>query len=107
MPQVGLVLGISGQSQTAGANVVQESTGTSDTYWHFIPMNNSQYNMENMLTHQLMGISNASTSIGAQALQWADNGTSDHLWEFYLLTDGNYLIKNVNSGLYLEDEIRT
>jgi arabinan endo-1,5-alpha-L-arabinosidase len=100
-----LVLGVSGQSQVAGSSVVQESnTGTADADWHFIPMNNNQFNVEDMLTHQLMGVSNASTSAGAQVLQWADNGTNDHLWEFYLLSDGNYLIKNVNSGLYLEDE---
>lgn len=99
-----LVLSISGQSQTAGASVVQETgNGSADSLWHFLPMNNMQYNIENMLTHQVMGIQNASTASGAQALQWADNGTNDHLWEFYLLTDGNYLIKNVNSGLYLED----
>lgn len=98
-----LVLGIAGQSQTAGASVAQESNGSNDALWHFIPMNNNQYNVENLFTHQVMGVSNASTSAGAQALQWADNGTSDHLWQFYQLTDGNYLIKNVNSGLYLED----
>lgn len=104
-PASGTVLGIAAQSQVAGADVVQEAaaTTTADINWHFIPMNNSQYNVENMLTHQVLGISNASTSAGAQALQWADNGTADHLWQFYLLTDGNYLIKNVNSGLYLED----
>jgi arabinan endo-1,5-alpha-L-arabinosidase len=50
-----------------------------------------------------MGVSNASTGPGAQVLQWSDNGTADHLWDFYLLKDGNYLIKNVNSGLYLEE----
>lgn len=100
-----LVLGISGQSQVAGTDVVQESdTGTTDAQWHFIPMNNNEFNVENMLTHQLLGIQNASTSSGAQALQYADNGTQDHLWEFYLLTDGNYLIKNVNSGFYLQDD---
>jgi arabinan endo-1,5-alpha-L-arabinosidase len=100
-----MVLGISGQSQTAGTSLVQEAAGTTtpDIDWHFIPMNNNQYNVENMLTHQVMGVSNASTATGAQILQWADNGTNDHLWQFYLLTDGNYLIKNVNSGLYLED----
>lgn len=99
-----LVLGISGQSQTAGAGVVQESdTGSTDAQWHFIPMNSGEYNIEDMLTHQVMGIQNASTSAGAQALQWADNGTNDHLWQFYLLKDGNYLIKNANSGMYLED----
>src|ERR1035437_888427 len=99
-----LVLGISGQSQAAGADAVQESAGTADTYWHFMPMGNDQYNVENMLTHQVLGILNASTSTGAQALQYSDNGTADHLWEFYLLTDGNYLIKNVNSGYYLQDD---
>ncbi|HTW47730.1 MAG TPA: family 43 glycosylhydrolase [Acidobacteriaceae bacterium] len=101
-----MVLGISGQSQTAGADVVQESSGTTTTTdidWHFIPMNNDQYNIEDMLTHQVLGISGGSTSAGAQVLQWADNGTNDHLWEFYLLTDGNYLIRNVNSGFYLEN----
>jgi arabinan endo-1,5-alpha-L-arabinosidase len=99
-----LVLGISGQSQTASANAVQESTGTADTYWHFMPMGNSEYNVENMLTHQVLGILSASTAAGAQALQYSDNGTADHLWDFYLLTDGNYLIKNVNSGYYLQDD---
>ncbi len=101
----GMVLGIAGQSQKAGANVAQESssTTTADIDWHFIPMNNDQYNIENMLTHQVMGVSQASTSAGAQVVQWADNGTKDHLWEFFKLKDGNYLIQNVNSGLYLED----
>ena len=101
----GMALGISGQSQTAGSDVVQEPAGTTtpDIDWHVIPMNSSQYNVEDLLTHQVMGVSDASTSAGAQVLQWADNGTNDHLWEFYLLKDGNYLIRNVNSGLYLED----
>jgi Ricin-type beta-trefoil lectin domain-like len=101
----GMMLGISGASQSAGTSVVQESStsASSDADWHFIPMNNSQYNIENMLTHQLLGVQNASTTAGAQVLQWPDNGTSDHLWAFYQLTDGNYLIKNVNSSLYLED----
>lgn len=101
----GMVLGISGQSQTAGANVVQEpsATTTSDIDWHFMPMGNGDYNIENMLTHQVVGISSASTATGAQVLQYSDNGTNDHLWMFYLLSDGNYLIRNANSGLYLED----
>ncbi|MGB6974033.1 MAG: family 43 glycosylhydrolase [Terracidiphilus sp.] len=100
-----MVLGISGQSQIAGAALAQEPPGNSNTDdgWHVMPMNNNRYNVENMLTHQVIGVSSASTSAGAQVLQWADNGTNDHLWAFYLLTDGNYLIKNVNSGLYLED----
>ncbi|HEV2215143.1 MAG TPA: family 43 glycosylhydrolase [Terracidiphilus sp.] len=100
-----MTLGISAQSQTAGAALALEASSASSTDegWHVIPMGNNQYDVENMLTHQVVGISNASTSAGAQALQWADNGTNDHLWSFYLLKDGNYLVKNVNSGFYLED----
>jgi arabinan endo-1,5-alpha-L-arabinosidase len=101
-----MLLGISAQSQTASANVIQEASTvtTNDIYWHFMPMGSSEYNVENMLTHQVLGIQNAATTSGAQALQYSDNGTNDHLWDFYLLTDGNYLIKNVNSGLYLQND---
>jgi arabinan endo-1,5-alpha-L-arabinosidase len=100
----GMVLGIAGQSQTAGTSLAQETdTGSTDSLWHFMPMGSDQYNVENLLTHQVIGISDASTAAGTQALEWADNGTPDHLWEFYLLADGNYLIKNVNSSLFLED----
>ncbi len=103
-----MVLGISGQSQVAGTSAIQEtSTDSPDSMWHYMPFDPTpgQQNgsLENMLTHQVLGIANASTATGQQALQWADNGTNDHLWQFYLLQDGNYLIKNVNSGLYLED----
>lgn len=115
----GLVLGISGQSQTAGANVVQESnTSSTDSMWHFMPnvYSTDEVNIENMLTHQVLGFSaTAPTGEGApstssaadsdaQALQYSDTGTDDQNWQLYLLTDGNYLIKNHYSGLYLEDE---
>ena len=59
-----LVLGIAGQSQTAGASVAQESnTGSADSLWHFLPMNNNQFNAENMLTHQVMGVQGAYLSL--------------------------------------------
>jgi arabinan endo-1,5-alpha-L-arabinosidase len=102
----GLLLGIQGQNQVAGASVAQASADNqNDQLWHFMPFNYTaeQFNVENLLTHQVMGISDASTASGAQVLQWADNGTNDHLWEFFKLTDGNYLIQNVNSSLYLTD----
>jgi arabinan endo-1,5-alpha-L-arabinosidase len=103
-----LVLGLAGQSQVAGTALAQETNAgaaTTDDMWHAMPMGTNQleYNLENLLTHQVMGIENASNDTGATALQYADNGTNDHLWEFYLLTNGNYLLKNVNSGYYLED----
>jgi len=115
----GLVLGISGQSQTAGGSVVQESnTSSTDSMWHFMPnvYSTDEVNIENMLTHQVLGFSataptsagapstSSAANSGAQALQYSDTGTDDQNWQLYLLTDGNYLIKNHYSGLYLEDE---
>jgi hypothetical protein len=115
----GMVLGISGQSQTAGASVAQESnTSSTDSMWHFMPnvYSSDEVNIENMLTHQVLGFSAtaptssggpstaAAASAGAQALQYSDTGTDDQNWQLYLLTDGNYLIKNHYSGLYLEDQ---
>ena len=99
----GQLLTIASQSQLAGATLAQAAaSGTADELWHVLPMGNNRFNLENLLTHQVVGISNASTAGGAQALQWADNGTPDHLWSFYALADGNYLVKNTNSGLYLQ-----
>lgn len=112
----GMVLGISGQSQTAGANVVQEAnTNSTDSMWHLVPnvYADDRMNIENMLTHQVIGLSStessaglpsaASMSAGAQAGQYSDTGTDDEDWVFYLLSDGNYLIKNHYSGYFLED----
>ena len=99
-------LTIAGQSQVAGAALALAADGTtSDLLWHVMPSPKSAtYNIENLLTHQVMGISSAATTSGAAAVQWADNGTNDHNWTFYKLTDGNYLIANVNSSLYLTAE---
>jgi len=117
----GMVLGISGQSQTAGASLVQESnTNSTDSMWHFMQQvdvtTNSDYraNIENMLTHQVIGFSAtppangvvpaAAGLSGAQALQYSNTGNDDQNWVLYVLSDGNYLFKNHNSGLYLQDD---
>lgn len=49
----------------------------------------------------VLGISNASTSAGADALQWSDNGTADHLWQIVDAGGGYVKIINKNSGLVL------
>lgn len=101
----GQTLSIAGKSQVAGAAVDTAADDSSSAQrWHAIPMGSSQYNIENMLTHQVIGILNASTSAGASAVQWADNGTKDHLWSFYKLSNGNYVIKSINSSLYLQSD---
>lgn len=115
----GMVLGIEGQSQAAGATVVQEAnTSSSDSMWHFMQQvdTNGDYraNIENLLTHQVIALSDtppangavpgAALASGAQVLQDSNTGNDDQNWVLYQLTDGNYLIKNHASGLYLQDD---
>ena len=113
----GLVLGVSGQSQTVGANIVQETnTSSTDSMWHLVPnvYADNRMNIENMLTHQVIGLSGTESSAGlpstaaltagAQAGQYSDSGTDDEDWVFYVLKDGNYLIQNHYSNLYLQDD---
>ena len=102
----GLTLGLEGQSQAASTALVDESSTGNDTLWHAMPMGSTQlqFNIENMLTHEVMGIQFASVAAGAPALQYADNGTNDHLWTYLLLKDGSYLIQNGNSNLYLQED---
>ncbi|MFZ0662341.1 MAG: family 43 glycosylhydrolase [Acidobacteriaceae bacterium] len=108
-------LGISGQSQTAGTTVVQESTSDApDEAWHFMQnvYASDEVNIGNMLTHQVLGFStvapvqgvpsSSALSSGAQAVQYSDTGTDDQNWQLFQLSDGNYLIKNHYSGLYLQ-----
>lgn len=59
------------------------------------------YQLQNVNSGLLLGVNGASTSSGAAALQWSNNGTRDHLWD--LVGDGNgaYKIVNENSGLVL------
>ncbi len=115
----GMVLGISGQSQAAGASVVQEAnTSSTDSMWHFMQQvdasGDDRANIENMLTHQVIGLSSvppangvvpsAALASGAQALQYSNTGNDDQNWVLYLLADGNYLLKNHASGFYLQDD---
>lgn len=59
------------------------------------------YKLQNVNSGLMLGISGASTSAGADALQWTDNGTADHDWKLVSQGNGEYKIVNVNSGLDL------
>lgn len=56
------------------------------------------YKLVNQHSGLVLGISSASQTAGAAAVQWTDNGTSDHLWHFIPNGSGYYKIENVNSG---------
>jgi hypothetical protein len=66
------------------------------------PTSTATYNkIVNKNSGLVLGITNASTSAGAIALQWSDNGTADHLWQFVDAGGGYVKIVNKNSGLVL------
>ena len=69
-------------------------------YWNTGSSSSANYKLVNAASGLVLGIQNASTSDGALALQWTDNGTADHLWQ--LVQDGTALrFRNVNSGKVL------
>ncbi|MBR7839559.1 RICIN domain-containing protein [Actinospica durhamensis] len=86
---------VNGMNAANGYHLVITPTGsTSSTL-------DGTYQLENVNSSLMLGVSGASTSSGAAALQWTNNGTRDHLWD--LVGDGNgaYKIVNENSGLVL------
>jgi arabinan endo-1,5-alpha-L-arabinosidase len=107
----GLVLGISSPQLVAGSAVIQEQDEHIAGHqkerfladqWHFMPAGGGDYKILNTDSGEVLGVSAASTSAGASVLQWADNGTNDHLWEFISQGNNLYEILNVNSGLALD-----
>ena len=61
---------------------------------------NASFRLVNAASGLVLGIQNMSTADGGLALQWADNGTTDHDWE--LIVDGSAVrLRNVNSGKVL------
>ena len=54
-----------------------------------------EYKLENVNSKLVLGISGASQTAGADAVQWADNGTTDHLWHFVPRGNNEYNIENM------------
>jgi arabinan endo-1,5-alpha-L-arabinosidase len=63
-----------------------------------VTMNYSvEYKIKNVNSGLVLGVSGASQTAGAQLVQWADNGTADHLWHFMPIGTNVYNIENMNS----------
>ncbi|MES2163927.1 MAG: family 43 glycosylhydrolase [Pseudomonadota bacterium] len=61
-----------------------------------ITMNTSvQYQIKNVNSGLVLGIDGASQAAGSKVVQWADNGTADHLWHFMPMGNGQYNIENM------------
>ncbi|SEP51043.1 MGH1-like glycoside hydrolase domain-containing protein [Amycolatopsis saalfeldensis] len=59
------------------------------------------FQLANVNSGLLMGVSDMSTQDGAPVVQFQDNGTRDHLWQLVPAGGGQYKIRNGNSGLVL------
>ncbi|MBR7828781.1 glycoside hydrolase family 127 protein [Actinospica sp. MGRD01-02] len=59
------------------------------------------FRLRNVNSGLVMGVSGMSWDDSAQVVQFDDNGTADHLWQFIDNGDGNVRIRNANSGLVL------
>lgn len=68
-------------SYNDGSLIIQWNGGTNVVeQWYFEYVSNGYFKIRNRWSNKVVGVSGASTSAGAQILQWSDNGTTDHLW---------------------------
>ena len=54
-----------------------------------------EFKLQNVNSGLVLGLSGASQTAATKAVQWADNGASDHLWHFMPMGSGEYNIENM------------
>jgi len=59
------------------------------------------FRIANRDSGKVLGVDGMSRDDGARVVQFADNGTADHLWRLVDNGDGRYRIRNVHSGKVL------
>jgi hypothetical protein len=62
---------------------------------------NGYVRIRNQNSGKLIGVDSMSTADSARVVQYDDNGTADHLWQFVDSGGGWYRIRNLNSGKLL------
>jgi Domain of unknown function (DUF5127)/Domain of unknown function (DUF4965)/Domain of unknown function (DUF1793)/Ricin-type beta-trefoil lectin domain-like/Domain of unknown function (DUF4964) len=103
----GKVLTPSNWAVADGAPIVQwDDNHTPDHDWQFSPLQGpviigANYKIANQNSRKVLTPLNWSTADDAQIVQWADNGTVDHLWKFIDAGGGYYIIKSSYTGKVL------
>jgi hypothetical protein len=59
------------------------------------------YRVQNQNSGKVLGVSGMSTADSANVVQFTDNGSVDHLWQFTNIGNNWFTVKNQNSGLLL------
>lgn len=68
-------------SYNDGSLIIQWNGGTNAVeQWYFEYATNGYFKIRSRWSGKCLGVQGASTSSGAQILQWSDNGTTDHFW---------------------------
>ena len=99
----GLALEPTGNSTTAGAQIVQWTySGVTSQQWNFQIQSDGNYLITNVNSGMVMDIYQASTANGASNVQWPANGGNNQKWQVQNIGGGYYSIINVNSGQYLD-----
>ncbi len=62
-----------------------------------------QYRLINKNSGKFLEIPGASTTVGKQAGQWVNTANNCQLWTFQSVSGGAWTVKNVNSGLFLDN----
>jgi hypothetical protein len=62
-----------------------------------------QYRLVNKNSGKFLEIPGASTAVGKQAGQWVNTANNCQLWTFQAQSGGAWTVKNVNSGLFLDN----
>ncbi|MEC0227600.1 RICIN domain-containing protein [Paenibacillus alba] len=101
-------LSVSGWDKLADGALIQQYTNLEhdDQKWYLENLGNGYYNIRNAASGDLLDVNGASTSDGANVIQWPSNNGWNQQWQ--LIPDHNHdrgeswFIKNRNSGKLLE-----
>ncbi|MFF4259749.1 RICIN domain-containing protein [Streptomyces sp. NPDC001663] len=102
-------LEIPSASTTVGTAAGQWSdTGCACQRWNLtqiaLPtLSTGQYRLVNKNSGKFLEIPGASTTVGKQAGQWVNTANNCQLWTFQSVSGGAWTVKNVNSGLFLDN----
>ncbi|MGW5666312.1 RICIN domain-containing protein [Streptomyces sp. NPDC003758] len=105
----GKYLEIPSASTTVGTAAGQWSdTGCACQRWNLaqtaLPnLATGQYRLINKNSGKFLEMPGASTAVGKQAGQWVNTANNCQLWTFTAQSGGAWTVKNVNSGLFLDN----
>ncbi len=100
--QTGQVLTVAGNSTSDGAAIDSTlNTGSLSQLWNITRTQDGYIELFNANSDLTVGVTNASTSAGATAVQYGTAGTQDEQWYLNPAGNGNFYIQDGNSNLYL------